>query len=72
LEVDGEYWHRKSFEQFNRDKLKERLAIEHGYLFVRISDKDWVPNIIFESQDKLEIHNSKIMKVREEIIPKHN
>lgn len=65
IEVDGEYWHRKSLMQFNRDKLKERLCREMGYRFVRISDLDWKPNIIHADDGTMVIHNASIMAIRE-------
>lgn len=62
LETDGEYYH-SSKKQINRDKIKERIARETGYNFLRISDKDWHPETIFldDSQQKL-ICNDLITK----------
>lgn len=69
VEVDGEYWHRKSLEQFNRDIIKERLAIDMGYRFLRISDKDWKPDMVFETEDHIRNHNKSVMDKRKPYIP---
>jgi very-short-patch-repair endonuclease len=46
VEIDGEYWHRKSLEVCNRDRLKETLAESMGFIVARISDMAWEPEII--------------------------
>lgn len=67
LEVDGEYWHSKSLEQINKDILKEKYAIKQGYNFLRISDKDWKPNLIFSSSDIQINHNNKLINNRKKL-----
>jgi very-short-patch-repair endonuclease len=51
LETDGEYYHAKSKFVVNRDKIKEKIARERGYNFLRISDRDWRPELIFAEED---------------------
>lgn len=64
LETDGEYWHTKTHEQYNRDLVKERLALELGFCFIRISDKDWRPELIFEDEAIIKENNLVIMEKR--------
>jgi very-short-patch-repair endonuclease len=64
VEIDGEYWHAKSLEQINRDKIKSKLARENGFSLARISDKNFNPDIIFESIDKIWDQNDKILSTR--------
>lgn len=64
LEVDGEYWHRKSVEQINRDILKEKLCKAAGYRFLRISDKNWKPSLIFATDNVLECNNTVVLAAR--------
>ena len=64
VEVDGEYWHGKSLEQVNRDRLKMRLAIEVGIGCVRISDRDWRPEMILASPAEIDLHNDAIIQRR--------
>ena len=64
IEVDGEYWHSKSLEQINRDKLKMRKAKEIGFVVVRISDQDWRPDIIFSSTLDIDQHNLNLIEKR--------
>lgn len=70
VETDGEYWHRKSLEQFTRDRIKEGLAREAGYILVRISDKDWRPEIALASEYEILVHNDAIMAARMEAVAK--
>lgn len=65
VEVDGEYWHSKDAKQVNRDKLKERLAKEMGYRFLRVSDEDWRPELVDEADDVIGPHNAAIIEKRE-------
>lgn len=64
VEVDGEYWHGKSLEQVNRDRLKMRLATEVGLGCVRISDSDWRPEMILASPAEMDQHNDAIIQRR--------
>lgn len=64
IEVDGEYWHSKSLEQINRDKLKMRKAKEAGLACVRISDKNWCPDVIFSSTQEMDQHNRNLIEKR--------
>lgn len=64
IEVDGEYWHSKSLEQINRDKLKMRKAKEAGLVCVRISDQDWCPDVIFSSTQDIDQHNVNLIEKR--------
>ena len=64
VEVDGEYWHSKSLEQINRDKLKIRKANEANLICVRISDQNWCPEIIFASSTDIDNHNQNLIKKR--------
>jgi very-short-patch-repair endonuclease len=48
VEIDSQYYHTKSFEVANRDRMKEELASGMGYIVARVSDKAWTPEIIFE------------------------
>jgi very-short-patch-repair endonuclease len=68
VEVDGEYWHAKSLEVWNRDKLKQRLASELGFTVARISDQDWHPEIIHESQDTIKASSDAILERRRQRI----
>jgi very-short-patch-repair endonuclease len=70
VEIDGEYWHSKSCEQINRDRLKLKLAHKAGYLCVRISDQDWRPEIIFQSPDSINLHNTQLITSRLEKLQK--
>lgn len=65
VEMDGEYWHGKSKEQINKDKLKERIAIANGFLFLRISDSDLNFDYLELSPDEMNAHNSRIIEKRE-------
>lgn len=64
VEIDGEYWHRKSLEQINRDRLKLNIAKTENLMCVRISDSDWNTNVIFLSPDEIDEHNNKIIQSR--------
>jgi very-short-patch-repair endonuclease len=64
VEVDGEYWHCKNLEVWNRDKLKERLATELGYTVARISDKVWNPEIIHLPVETIKVLNEAILEQR--------
>lgn len=64
IEVDGEYWHSKSLEQINRDKLKVRKAKEAGLVCVRISDQDWCPDMIFSNIEVIDQHNLNLIEKR--------
>lgn len=64
VEVDGEYWHSKSKEQINKDKIKTKIASELSYDFCRISDSDFRPELIFESRESRAKNNSNIIKNR--------
>ena len=68
VEVDGEYWHTKSLEVWSRDKLKQRLASELGFTVARISDKEWYPEIIHESQDTIKASSNAILERRHQRI----
>lgn len=64
VEVDGEYWHRKP-EQYNRDKIKHKLAKTQWYRFVRISDKLWKPEMIFENDQAIDVWIDELMNIRQ-------
>lgn len=64
VEIDGEYWHSKTLEQINRDKLKSKIAANEGYTLARISDSDFRPDIIFNSKQYLIDHNKDIISKR--------
>jgi very-short-patch-repair endonuclease len=64
VEADGEYWHRKSLEVWNRDVLKGRLAEEMGYRVLRISDKDWRPDLVHGSAEAIEAHTRALLEER--------
>ena len=64
VEIDGEYWHSKSLEQVNRDKIKSNVAGLAGYKLARISDKDFRPEIIFYSHQELTTHNGNMLANR--------
>lgn len=64
VEIDGEYWHRKTLKQISRDKFKERAALAMGYKMVRISDKDFRPEVIYQSSAEQQEHNARIMTER--------
>jgi very-short-patch-repair endonuclease len=58
VEVDGEYFHTISKQQIVRDRLKQNSAWKQGYNFIRISNKNWIPELIFvdnETQKKISI-----------------
>src|SRR4051812_24127526 len=55
VEVDSQYYHTKSFEVANRDQMKERLATDMGYIVARVSDKNWHPEIIFQSLENIQL-----------------
>lgn len=64
VEIDGEYWHTKSLEQINKDKIKYHDAIKSGACLCRITDIAWQPDKIFWSKeflnaDSIEIVNSR-------------
>lgn len=63
VEVDGEYWHAKA-EAHARDKIKMRLAEERGYRIVRISDKDWKPELALADADTATAHTRALMERR--------
>lgn len=63
LETDGEYFHSRP-KQINRDIIKEKLAREHGYNFLRISSTDWRPEMIFRSPEEQISHCKTIMDRR--------
>jgi very-short-patch-repair endonuclease len=60
IETDGEYHHGSKL-QINRDIIKERIARRNGYRFVRISDKNWNPEIIFQNDDFHEKHCTQLI-----------
>lgn len=64
VEIDGEYWHSKSKEIINRDIIKGKIAKNNKLLLVRITDIDFKPAIIFESEDQIINHNSDIINKR--------
>lgn len=64
IETDGEYWHSKSKEQINRDIIKEKIAKSKGYRFIRISDDNWIPSLIFESNEIIDANNQNIINKR--------
>lgn len=68
VETDGEYHHSRK-NQINRDILKTKIVIDRGYRIARISDKDWRPEIIFESDETLREHNANILLRRSEKFP---
>lgn len=63
IEIDGEYWHSKSLEIVNRDRKKGNEAIKENYFFLRLSDNNWIPEIIF-SPENFSIHNKVIIENR--------
>ena len=67
VEVDGEYWH-SSGKAINRDRIKEKVAREQGYSFVRISSLDWKPEIIFAEPAARDAHSAAIMAEREVLL----
>lgn len=78
VEVDGEYYHTISLRQINRDKRKQNCAWKRGYHFLRISDKDWRPELVFETPDAWKEHsialvdhrrNDQLIEVRVAAVP---
>lgn len=63
LETDGEYYHTFR-EQYNRDRIKDKLAKEQGYIVLRISDMDLNFDLIDLSDVKIEEHNIKLLEER--------
>ena len=66
VEIDGEFWHRKK-QQFNRDIIKEKIAITQNYGFVRISSENLCFDIIFKDIETINMHNKNIMSERNEL-----
>jgi very-short-patch-repair endonuclease len=64
VEIDGEYWHSKSIEQINRDLFKMKIANKRDFVILRLSDKDYRPELIFESLDNIENHNIQLIESR--------
>lgn len=64
LEVDGEYWH-SSARAINRDKIKEQIARRTGMRFLRISDRDWKPELIHGSDADQIAHNKALIENRQ-------
>lgn len=64
LETDGEYFHSKSKKQINRDEIKQNIAIRNGFRFLRISDKDWRPELIFEDDVTQIMHSDRLLHRR--------
>jgi len=62
LEVDGEFFHSK-IKAITRDQIKEKCAYKSGYNFLRISDKDWRPELVLEP-DVWESHSKALMDKR--------
>lgn len=63
VEVDGEYWHR--FPQAIKNDLeKHTIAKNKNLTLVRISSNNWVPEVIFENNNKILENNFKIMNKR--------
>jgi hypothetical protein len=54
IEYDGTRWHSMP-NSVRRDKFKERQAVENGYEFLRVKEKDWVSN---NEETKLYLRNS--------------
>jgi very-short-patch-repair endonuclease len=66
--TDGEYFHAKSKCVINRDKIKERVARERGFDFIRISDKDWRPELVFASTEEQVAHCEDLLGRRLKMI----
>lgn len=64
VEVDGEWWHSASREVLNRDLIKERLAQRNGFEFLRISDRDWQPELIFADIETRSSYIHRLMDTR--------
>ena len=62
IETDGEYWHQSIV---SKDIIKHESAIQSGFRFVRVSDMNWIPEIIFESEEIIKQHNENIYNHRE-------
>jgi len=63
VEVDGEYWH-SSLKQINRDIIKNKIAREHGYSILRLSNKNLKFDLIFCNIKIIEKHTNILMKTR--------
>lgn len=64
VEVDGEYWHR--FPPAIRNDLEKHSIANHlGLKILRITEKSWKPELIFEtSYDTIRQHNHAILNQR--------
>lgn len=68
VEIDSFYYHTMCLEVWNRDRLKTKLATEMGFTVARISDKDWNPDIIFESGEAIVFHTGSLLAHHKAII----
>lgn len=64
IETDGEYFHTKK-ETFNRDKIKNILAEKHGYLLLRLSDKNLNLSLILSDEEQIRDHTREVMENRQ-------
>lgn len=71
IETDGEYFHRK-YEAYNRDRFKNRIAKEHGYVLLRLSDLNLDFSLIFESVEEIEKHTLLVMENRKQFVKDKN
>jgi very-short-patch-repair endonuclease len=67
LETDGEYWHTKTLERINQDRLKQETAWTNGYNFLRISDHDWRPELVFACPDAQREHSENMVRSRQSV-----
>ena len=70
VETDGEYFHTLDECTINRDIIKGKVAYKRGYHLLRISDKNWVPEIIFETPEVWEDHTNTLITLRKEKLSK--
>jgi very-short-patch-repair endonuclease len=67
IETDGEYYHRK-YETYNRDKFKNRIAKEHGYVLLRLSDLNLDFPMLYKSIEEIEHHTCTVMENRKQFV----
>jgi very-short-patch-repair endonuclease len=64
VEVDGEYWHRLS-PAIKNDIEKHVIARDQGIRLLRITEKCWKPELIFENDYSIiQQHNYRIINLR--------
>ena len=44
--------------------ISKKTSWEKGYNFVRISDKDWRPELVFESSERQKLHSEQLVQSR--------